>query len=99
MSAFHPVKSQRWNLYAGFAEAMESPAARAELRGWCGLALLSLAIAGVFALLVALSRVPGVEDVAPLPLKFFEKGLVVHVVFSFGVWYLSVMGALMTIAV
>jgi len=98
MNAFQPAQAQRWNLFTGFAQAMESPAARAELRGWCGLALLSLAVAGVFALLVALSRVPGVEELAPLPVQFFDRGLVVHVVFSFVVWYLSVMGGLLTVA-
>ncbi|MEK9725514.1 MAG: cbb3-type cytochrome c oxidase subunit I, partial [Rhodospirillaceae bacterium] len=98
MSAFRPAQAQRWNLYAGFQAAMDAPAARRELWGWCALALLSLAVAGVFALLVALSRVPGFADVAPLPVQFFQKGLVVHVVFSFVVWYLSVMGAMSCIA-
>jgi len=78
---------------------MTSPSARNELRGWCGLALLSLAIAGVFALLLAISRVPNVQDVFPWPLQFFEKGLVIHVVFSFVVWFLSVMGGLGVIAI
>ncbi|MHA1597804.1 MAG: cbb3-type cytochrome c oxidase subunit I [Alphaproteobacteria bacterium] len=70
----------------------------AELRGWAGLAMLSLAIAGVFALLLALSRTPGVQDVFPWPLDFFQKGLVIHVVFSFVVWFLAVLGALLHLA-
>lgn len=70
----------------------------AELRGWAGLAILSLAIAGVFALLLALSRTPGVQDVFPWPLGFFQKGLVIHVVFSFVVWFLAVLGALLHLA-
>ncbi|MBT4219266.1 MAG: hypothetical protein HOE26_04770, partial [Rhodospirillaceae bacterium] len=70
----------------------------AELRGWAGLAMLSLAIAGVFALLLALSRVPGIQDIFPWPLDFFQKGLVIHVVFSFAVWFLAVMGALLHLA-
>jgi cytochrome c oxidase subunit I len=98
MSAFQPAQKQRWNLYAGFEAAMASPSARGELRGWCGLALLSLAIAGVFALLLAVSRVPGISDIFPWPLQFFDKGLVIHVVFSFVVWFLSILGALLTIA-
>jgi len=67
------------------------------LRGWAGLAVLSLAIAGVFALLLAMSRVPGIEDVFPWPLDFFNKGLVIHVVFSFIVWFMAVFGAILSI--
>jgi len=68
------------------------------LRGWAGLAILSLALAGVFALLLALSRTPGVENILLWPLDFFNKGLVIHVVFSFIVWFLSVFGAILSIA-
>ena len=71
--------------------------ATAGLRGWAGLAVLSLAIAGVFALLLAMSRIPGVETVFPWPLDFFNKGLVIHVVFSFIVWFLAVFGAILSI--
>ncbi len=97
MAAFEPAKAQRWDIYAGFADATSSKQARTELRGWCGLALAALAIAGFFALLVALSRLPGFEALAPLPVAFFNKGLVVHVIFSFVVWFLSVFGALATV--
>jgi len=97
-TVLHPAQAQRWNLTGGFQAAMRTPASRTELRGWCGLALLSLAIAGVFALLLAVSRMPHVQDVFPWPLQFFEKGLVIHVVFSFVVWFLSVMGGLSVIA-
>ena len=68
------------------------------LRGWAGLAILSLALAGVFALLLAISRIPGVENIPLWPLDFFNKGLVIHVVFSFIVWFLSVFGAILSIA-
>ncbi len=68
------------------------------LRGWAGLAILSLALAGIFALLLAVSRIPGVENTLLWPLDFFNKGLVIHVVFSFVVWFLSVFGAIMSIA-
>lgn len=71
---------------------------KSDLRGWAGLSILSLGIAGVFALLLAVSRIPGVEGVVPLPLDFFAKGLVIHVVFSFIVWFLGVFGALLEIA-
>ena len=34
----------------------------------------------------------------PWPLGFFHKGLVIHVVFSFVVWFLAVFGALSLLA-
>jgi len=98
-TAFRPAQAQRWSLTGGFQAAMDNPSARKELLGWCGLAVLSLAIAGVFALLLAISRVPGIQNVFPWPLQFFHKGLVIHVVFSFVVWFLSVLGCLTVIAV
>ena len=69
-----------------------------ELRAWCAIAVGSLAIAGVFAFLLALSRIPGIETLFAWPLGFFHKGLVIHVVFSFVVWFLAVFGALLVIA-
>ena len=77
---------------------MKNAPARREIVGWSALAVASLAVAGVFALLLALSRVPGAAEVFPWPVRFFEKGLVVHVVLSFIVWIFAVMGALMTLA-
>jgi len=64
------------------------------LRGWSLLAVASLALAGLFAILLVLSRIPGMEDVVPWPTAFFQKGLVAHVVLSFAVWYLAVLGCL-----
>lgn len=72
---------------------------RGELRGWCALAIGALAIAGVFALLLALSRTPGVQDIVPWPLDFFGKALVIHVVFAFVIWFLAVLGAGLHVAV
>lgn len=95
---FAPAQKQRWSLYAGFAEAANSAGARREVRGWSALAMLSLAIAGVFALLLAISRVPGADTMFPWPVAFFHKGLVIHVVLSFVVWLLSVLGAMTTVA-
>ncbi len=95
---FAPAQKQRWSVYAGFAEAAKSDAARREIRCWSALAMLSLAVAGVFALLLALSRVPRAAVVIPWPVAFFEKGLVIHVVLSFVVWLLSVLGAMTTVA-
>ena len=81
-------------LYDSFAEVVAEDRAKSQLRGWAALAILSLALAGVFAVLLALSRIPGVED----PFDFFHKGLVIHVVFSFVVWFLAVFGALLHLA-
>ena len=97
MSAFRPAQEQRWDIYAGFQSAMADAKAQAELRGWCGLGLLSLSTAGVFALLLAISRIPGAGAAFPWPVHFFEKGLVIHVIFAFVVWFLCILGALMTI--
>ena len=69
-----------------------------ELTGWVAIAVGALGVAGAFALLLAISRVPGVETVFPWPLGFFHKGLVIHVVFSFVVWFLAVFGALSLLA-
>jgi len=98
MAAFKPAQEQRWNLSAGFIAAMGSPSARRELRGWCGLALISLAIAGIYALMVALSRVPLVYEALPWVERFFHKWLVIHVILSFVVWFLAVLGALFSVA-
>ena len=97
LTSFQPVQPQRWSLLHAFAQAVDSHAAHFELRCWGLLAMASLGVAGIFALLLALSRVPGAEGIIPWPVQFFEKGLVIHVVLSFVVWFLSVLGALATL--
>lgn len=97
-TGFQPAQPQRWNLFHGFAQAVDSHTAHQELRAWGLLAMVSLGVAGLFALLLALSRVPGAGEMFPWPVQFFEKGLVIHVVLSFVVWFLSVLGALTTLA-
>jgi cytochrome c oxidase subunit 1 len=74
------------------------PSSRAQLAAWSWIAVSALAIAGVFALLIALSRVPGSESLPFWPLSFFRKGLILHVVFSFVIWLLAVFGALVHLA-
>ena len=97
-ATLRPAQAQRWDILGGFIAAAGASRARREIAGWCGLSLLALALAGVFALLLALSRVPGISDIFPWPLQFFEKGLVIHVVFSFVVWFLGILGALLAVA-
>jgi len=68
------------------------------LRAWMGLAALALALAGVMAVLLALSRIPGSQTLFPWPVAFFERGLVAHVVFSFVVWFLAAFGLMLALA-
>src|SRR5208283_1250865 len=73
-------------------------ALRRELVGWAWIAVGALAVAGVFALLLALSRVPGMDKAPLWPIGFFYKGLVIHVVFSLAIWLLGVFAFLPTVA-
>src|SRR5690606_20014258 len=65
-----------------------------ELRGWVAFPMVALGLAGFLALLLALSRVPGAENVLVWTGDtFFQKGLVAHVTFAVVVWFLGVQGA------
>ena len=78
---------------AGAASALKR-----ELAGWAWLAVGALAVAGIFALLLALSRTPGMDKAPLWPIGFFYKGLVIHVVFSLVIWLLGVFAFLTTAA-
>jgi cytochrome c oxidase subunit 1 len=78
---------------AGMKSAVER-----ELVGWAWLAVGALAVAGVFALLLALSRIPGMEKTPFWPIDFFYKGLVIHVVFSLVIWLQGVFAFLVSVA-
>jgi cytochrome c oxidase subunit I len=78
--------------------AVVKRAVQRELVGWAWLAVGALAVAGVFALLLALSRIPGMEKTPFWPIDFFYKGLVIHVVFSLVIWLMGVFAFLVTIA-
>lgn len=95
---FAPAQPQRWDLFPGAAAALAGPGGRGELRAWALLGLAALAIAGIYALMIALSRVPGLSGALPWPEAFFENGLIIHVIFSFVVWFLAVLGALSAVA-
>src|SRR5271170_3681475 len=73
-------------------------AVRRELLGWAWLAVGALAVAGVFALLLALSRIPGMEKTPFWPIDFFYKGLVIHVIFSLVIWLGGVFAFLTSVA-
>lgn len=79
-------------------EAGATSALAGELRGWAWIAVGALAVAGVFALLLALSRVPGMDKAPLWPIDFFYKGLVIHVIFSLVIWLIGVFAFLTTVA-
>ena len=82
----------------GFSAAERHWIVRSELRTWATLAVASLALAGVFALMLAVSRLPGIEKIFPWVLGFFAKGLVIHVIFSLVVWFLAAFALMASIA-
>ncbi len=63
--------------------------------GWLKLGIFALLAAGIFSLLLVMSRTPGVQDMIPW-LDFFHTALVVHVVLSVLVWFLAFAGVLWT---
>ena len=73
-------------------------AVQREVIGWAWLAVGALAVAGVFALLLALSRIPGMEKTPFWPIDFFYKGLVIHVVFSLVIWLQGIFAFLVSVA-
>src|ERR1700683_4671414 len=73
-------------------------AVRRELLGWAWLAVGALAVAGAFAILLALSRIPGMEKTPFWPIDFFYKGLVIHVIFSLVIWLQGVFAFLVAVA-
>ncbi len=68
------------------------------LTAWAAIGLIALGIAGVMAILLAVSRIPGVEGGIPWPIGFFRKGLIIHVVMSIVVWFAAVFAALAALA-
>ncbi len=64
--------------------------------GWLLLATLSLVFAGVFALLVALARTPGAQEMLPLGRDHIYVALVGHVVLAVVIWFLAFEGFLWT---
>lgn len=78
----HPLSPPRWG----------------ELRGGLLLAAGALALAGLLALALGLSRTPKVQDWLPWGPHFFYRALVTHVVLAFQVWFLAGLGALSALA-
>jgi hypothetical protein len=55
---------------------------------WLKLGIFSLIAAGLFSLLLVLSRTPGVQELIPW-IDFFHTALVVHVNLSVLIWFMS----------
>lgn len=68
-------------------------ATRRLLTAWLALALGSLVVAGLFAILVAFARTPAVELLGTRA-DLFHLSLVSHVTFSFTVWFITFVSAL-----
>ena len=64
---------------------------------WLQLGVLALALAGLFALLLVLSRTPGSEQFFPW-VDFFRTALVVHVDQSVLIWFLAMSGLVWCLA-
>lgn len=57
-------------------------------RAWLWLGLMALIGSGLLAILLVLSRTPGIQDVFPLK-DFFRSALVVHVDLSVVIWFMA----------
>jgi hypothetical protein len=77
----------------GFALSMPSDASRKLASGWLWLGIASLVGAGLFAILLVLSRTPYVQDIFPW-VDFFHTALVVHVDLSVLLWFMAFAGVL-----
>ncbi len=72
---------------------LDFPAQRELARRWLGLAVGSLVLAGLFALILVVGRMPPFSDWITDPL-FFRRCLVVHVTLALGVWFYAYLAAL-----
>src|SRR5574340_80015 len=88
MSSTHEEKRE-----GSFALSMPSDASRKLASGWLGLGIASLVGAGLFAILLVLSRTPYVQDIFPW-VAFFHTALVVHVDLSVLLWFMAFAGVL-----
>jgi len=75
-----------------------SPRQRRLSLRWLQLGVLALGLAGLFALLLVLSRTPGSEAFFPW-LDFFHTALVVHVDESVLIWFLAMSGVVWSLVI
>ncbi len=71
--------------------------ARSLARAWLRLGVAALIGSGLLAILLVLSRTPGIQDVFPLK-DFFRAALVVHVDLSVLIWFMAFAGVLWSVA-
>ena len=69
------------------------PSVKKLVTAWLLLGVGSLIAAGIFSVLLVLSRTPAIQEMIPL-IDFFHVALVVHVDLSVLIWFLSFAGAL-----
>jgi len=79
--------------YDDYLLEVPAGAQRALSRGWLWLALLALVGAGLFSVLLVLSRTPVINEWFPVA-DFFRLALVVHVDLSVLVWFVAIAGLL-----
>ncbi|MDH4233582.1 MAG: hypothetical protein OEV15_00395, partial [Gallionella sp.] len=80
-------------IHSGFDLSMPSDASRKLASGWLWLGIASLVGAGLFAILLVLSRTPYIQDIFPW-VDFFHTALVVHVDLSVLLWFMAFAGVL-----
>ncbi|MDO8464007.1 MAG: cbb3-type cytochrome c oxidase subunit I [Gallionella sp.] len=80
----------------GFTLTMPSDASSKLAAGWLWLGIASLVGAGLFAILLVLSRTPYVQDIFPW-VDFFHTALVVHVDLSVLLWFMAFAGVLWSV--
>jgi len=76
-----------------FTLSMPSEDGRKLASGWLWLGIASLVGAGLFAILLVLSRTPYIQDIFPW-VDFFHTALVVHVDLSVLLWFMAFAGVL-----
>ncbi|MDD5299363.1 MAG: cbb3-type cytochrome c oxidase subunit I [Gallionella sp.] len=79
-----------------FSLTVPSEACRKLASGWLWLGIASLVGAGLFAILLVLSRTPYIQDIFPW-VDFFHSALVVHVDLSVLLWFMAFAGVLWSV--
>lgn len=85
------------SVHSAFELQIQPGPPRQLARAWLYLGVAALIGSGVLALLLVLSRTPGIQNVFPLK-DFFRAALVVHVDLSVMVWFMSFAGVMWSLA-